>query len=128
MEYTPVDAPTYKSMEIKDNKAIISFNNVGENAEAKATPNSFNGFTNEGTRRLEGFEIAGEDQIFYPANAGLLWGQNKIELSSENVPNPVAVRYAFINVPNGNVTTVLGLPLAPFRTDNWKIPASEVFK
>ncbi len=67
---------------------------------------------------LKSFAIAGEDQKFYWAD-GLIDG-NQIILSSKNVPNPVAVRYAWANNPDANLYNTAGLPASPFKTDNWK--------
>lgn len=43
-------------------------------------------------------------------------------MSSDRVPDPVAVRYAFRNYcPEANVMTTMGQPLVPFRTDDWPL-------
>jgi sialate O-acetylesterase len=65
-----------------------------------------------------GFEIAGEDQKFVWAEAKLDGG-NKVKVSSPQVPNPVAVRYAWGNNPVVNLQDRNGLPVTPFRTDDW---------
>ena len=46
-------------------------------------------------------------------------GELSITISSDEVPNPVAVRYCFRNFQLGNVKNMAGLPLIPFRTDDW---------
>ncbi|MGX8704611.1 MAG: sialate O-acetylesterase, partial [bacterium] len=71
-----------------------------------------------------GFEIAGEDRVFHKASAWVkrtrFYGFTKsVVVSSPEVPHPVAVRYAFHNIPEGNLTNTLGLPAFPFRTDSW---------
>ena len=48
---------------------------------------------------------------------GKVVGGNKVELESEKVPAPVAVRYAWANNPVCNLASQDGLPLTPFRTD-----------
>ena len=74
---------------------------------------------------IEGFEIAGEDRVFYPAKAQHFWQEGggywdeAIKLTSEKVSKPVAVRYCFKNFQIGNVRNGGNLPLFPFRTDNW---------
>ncbi|MBQ1965012.1 MAG: sialate O-acetylesterase, partial [Tidjanibacter sp.] len=56
-----------------------------------------------------------------------VWWQNKVEVWCDEVPNPVAVRYAFVNFPReANLETTYNLPFVPFRTDNWEIPAEEI--
>jgi len=67
---------------------------------------------------IQGFEIAGEDKVFYPAKAYYYWTQGII-LTAPEVKKPVAVRYCFKNFQVGNVANAAGLPLFPFRTDNW---------
>ena len=125
MAGVPAAAPTYKSMEIKDKEIIISMNNLSSGDPNE--PNSLVGFSKTHTLRMEGFEIAGEDQVFYPAKARMIWYKNKIAISSDKVEKPVAVRYAFKNYcPEANVKTTYDLPLVPFRTDNWEIPADQI--
>lgn len=60
------------------------------------------------------FEIAGEDCIFYPADA--LFHTDYIELSSEKVQDPLYGRYMWMNYCEVNVWGESGIPLAPFRT------------
>lgn len=67
---------------------------------------------------LQGFELAGEDRVFHKANAYYYWTQGIIVTSPE-VKKPVAVRYCFKNFEIGNVGNMGGLPLVPFRTDDW---------
>ncbi len=75
--------------------------------------------------QMEGFEIAGADKIFYPAQARHFWQpgggywDEAIIVTSPKVKQPVAVRYCFKNFQIGNVKNGGNLPLFPFRTDNW---------
>ena len=46
---------------------------------------------------LKGFEIAGEDKVFYPAFAEIETTTARLAVSSDKVPRPVAVRYAYKN-------------------------------
>ncbi len=110
----PNASPTYKSMMIADGAITLSFNNLG------AKSNSLNGYEYQDRRELQGFEIAGEDKVFYPAIATIIKGQ-RIKVSSKKVSVPVAVRYAFENNPTCNVQTGYGMPLIPFRTDDWEL-------
>ena len=64
------------------------------------------------------FYVAGDDHIFYPADAKIV-GDNVV-LGSEHVDKPVAVRYAFTDGPVTNFENKDGLPALPFRTDDWK--------
>lgn len=128
IQSVPADMPTYKSVKIKERKAILSFNNLAAPDDQK-DPRSFSWLDDDDkVITLKGFEIAGADQKFYPAKARLVWTENQIEVFADEVPEPIAVRYAFKNYSEANVKTTLGQPLAPFRTDNWDILPNELFK
>lgn len=66
---------------------------------------------------LKGFAIAGQDKVFYWAEAKIENG--KVIVSSPKVPIPVAVRYNWADNPQGNLTNTSGLPASSFRTDTW---------
>jgi len=100
----PYSGPLYRSMQIVDSKAIISFMHVGQELKSKG-------------EILEGFTVAGSDRIFYPATAVIT--QNKVEVSAQEVPHPVAVRYGWGNFFRVNLYNDADLPASPFRTDNW---------
>ena len=74
---------------------------------------------------IQGFEVAGADRVFHPAKATHFWRpgggywDETIMITSEEVKQPVAVRYCFKNFQLGNLKNGAGLPLFPFRTDNW---------
>ncbi len=98
------ESPIYKEMTVEDNKAILSFDNA---------PMWLSSFDKE----LKLFEIAGADKVFYPAKAEIK--RSKIEVSSDKVQNPVAVRYGFKDFVIGDLYSTEGLPVSSFRTDNW---------
>lgn len=103
-------SPIYKSMEKSDGVITLTFDHVG------------GGLDSFDVRKLIGFTIAGEDKVFKPANAEFVGkgrGVTQIQVSSEAVTNPVAVRYAWADNPICNVQNQEGLPLTPFRTDDW---------
>jgi len=82
-----------------------------------------------GLKTLDGkapaeFQVAGEDHVFKPATA-TIEGTNVLVKSAE-VPKPVAVRYAFVQAPAVNLVNGGGLPLVPFRTDDWPIAGQEM--
>jgi len=66
---------------------------------------------------LTGFELAGVDKVFHPAEAKI--DGATVVVSCAEVPDPVAVRYAYRNAPVAGLFNAEGLPAAPFRTDNW---------
>lgn len=100
------DYPAYKSMKINGNTIEISL----YHAEKGLSP--WIGIT--------GFEIAGPDKIFYPAEASLNQNEHTVVIKSTTVNNPVAVRYCFQNFQKGNLTNTRNLPVRPFRTDQWQ--------
>ena len=72
-----------------------------------------------GNAVIAGFEIAGKDECYYPAK-GLCDRKNGfIELSSPDVPEPVAVRYGFHNYIPQTFVNWMGIPALPFRSENW---------
>ncbi len=113
----PNDAPTYKSMLVEEDKVTISFNNI-----TRGNSNSFAFYNAEGAIDIRGFEIAGEDQVFYRADS-VKQGEGKrvsdVVISSKSVAHPVAVRYCFHNLYESGLATGYGQPVPPFRTDNW---------
>ena len=105
--FDPV-APLYESHEIKGNVVYVKF-----------TKTMWGGVGHRGYN-LEGFELAGEDRKFYPAEAhNISKDSHIIEVKSDMVPNPVAVRYAFRNYSPVSIYNTFGIPASPFRTDNW---------
>lgn len=98
--------PLYKEMMIKKDKVIISFKNDSQ------------GITIKGDSIAQLF-IAGNDRQFYPARARVK--NNSLVVWSKEVKQPVAVRYAFSNTAIGNLFSRNGLPVAPFRTDQWEV-------
>lgn len=103
----PATGPMMTKVDYSEGKATVTF----DNASAGLAP----AFCN-----LEGFEIAGADKKFYPAKAQIVDRTPTVKIWSEQVSQPVAVRYAFRNYA-GNITlrNTFGLAAFPFRTDTW---------
>ncbi len=99
-------SPMYKSMIVQNGKAIISLNNILSGLTVK-----------EGSPKE--LYIAGNDHIFFPADAAIKNGQ--LIVSSKFIKQPAAVRYGFGNAAVGNLFSTEGLPVAPFRTDDWPV-------
>ena len=96
--------PIYKSMKIDGNKIIITFTNIGGGLAAK------------GSGELKYFAIAGADKKFVWAKAEI--NGDKVVVWNDKVANPIAVRYAWADNPEGtNLYNKEGLPASPFRTD-----------
>ncbi len=103
---TDYKSSLFKSMSVENNKVIIDFYNADD------------GLTMKGDHVTQLY-IAGKDSIFYPADAKIQ--NNKLIVSSKNVDAPIAVRYEFSNAAIGNLFSSAGLPVAPFRTDDWDV-------
>ena len=65
------------------------------------------------------FTLAGEDRVFHPAKAKI--NRKQVIVTSPEVPNPVAVRYAFENWVVGDLFGTEGLPVSSFRSDDWPV-------
>lgn len=99
-------APTFKSMEVKDGKAVLTFN-VGNMGLAPIGQD------------LVGFEVSGADKVFHKAT-GRVSGKT-VTVTCPEVSEPVAVRYGMHNWAVGTLFNVYGIPAGPFRTDDWKL-------
>ena len=110
--------PTYDSMKVEGNKIRVTFKNVGSGLLISAPPWTAPGFTPPATDELHGFAIAGADKQWVWAKARI--DGDSVLAWSDQVPNPVAVRYAWANAPEGlNFYNKEMLPAFPFRTDDW---------
>lgn len=101
--------PEFRSMEVQDGRARLKFDYA---------PNGLSFFG----KQPSGFEIAGADRIFRPAEARIVpafWGNEGLEVWSGEVPEPVAVRYGYTNYVDGSLYNTEGLPVSSFRTDDW---------
>ncbi len=99
-------SPIYREVNIADNKATLNFDHVG------------GGLRTVDVNDVRGFAICGEDQKWVWADAKIT-GADTIEVWSDAVAAPVAVRYAWADNPVCNVYSKNGLPLTPFRTDDF---------
>lgn len=70
------------------------------------------------------FQIAGEDRVFKPAEAVIENGT--LLVKAAEVPKPVAVRYAWEQAPEVNLFNAGGIPVAPFRSDDWPVAGQEM--
>lgn len=99
-------SPRYASMEIDGAAIVVTLQDC-----------------QQAIRLVDGWEptgltIAGEDKQWFAAEAQIV-GKNKLRVWSDKVPEPVAVRYAWADNPVCNLYTTAGLPVTPFRTDDW---------
>lgn len=106
LKQLPCFSPQFKSWHSQGKEAWISFD-----------------YLEKGFGRLcdiTGFELAGKDRKFYPADK--IWinnATNELVVSSKRVKNPISVRYCFKDFQIGNLIGANELPVIPFRTDDW---------
>ena len=109
-EEEPCAAPEFLQMNVTDGKALLSF-----------LPTQGSDMLEE-NMDIKGFSIAGPDHEWHVAkaytegNGQFVW---RVVVESPDVPHPVAVRYAWADNPECDLKTVSGLPVGPFRTDDW---------
>ena len=120
------DGPRFESYRVHGSNMIIRFSDVagglrvipsGSFAQARY------GSADERVEKAEngvlmGFQIAGPDRVWHWADARIE-GNGEVVVSSPEVPQPVAVRYAWSINPVCNLYNSEGLPAWPFRTDDW---------
>lgn len=104
--YKAVDfsGPAYESMEVKDAGIYLSFKDAEKGLYVPS--------------ELNGFEIAGADKVFYPADATMIRGK-KVFVKNDQVKKPVAARYAWRSWTIGTLFDTYLLPASSFRTDRW---------
>lgn len=99
---------SFKEKKIEKNRVRIYFNHEEAGLMMKGD-------------EISGLEVAGADNVFYPAKGRIDSKTNTLLVAAEKVKNPVDVRYAFGNGAMGNLFDKSGLPLLPFRTDQLKL-------
>ncbi|MFK7921513.1 MAG: sialate O-acetylesterase [Bacteroidia bacterium] len=99
--------PTFKDANFRFGKATLEFDNIGEGLTA-----------HDKYGYVRGFAIAGADRQWHWAQAYI--DGDKVIVSSPEVEDPIAVRYAWADNPDdANLYNTAGLPATPFRTDDW---------
>jgi sialate O-acetylesterase len=106
-------SPEFKTMQISGSKALLTFDHAPQ------------GLRTVDVDEVKGFALCGADRKWVWAKASIIGGpkkgSNQIEVSSPEVSQPVAVRYAWSDNPVCNVFSAEGLPLTPFRTDDFSM-------
>ena len=108
-------SPRYESMEKNGKKIVVKFKDVGGELMSVDSKDD----------DVKGFAIAGPDKKFVWAKAKIIRPENggkvdSVEVSSKEVKDPVAVRYAWADNPVCTLYNDKLLPVTPFRTDDWK--------
>jgi len=123
----PFSGPVYDSMKIESSKVVLAFQYTNGGLVARPLPENYIVKSesketaplvrNRPNSQLEGFAICGEDRKWIWADARI--ADNKVIVWSDQVPAPVAVRYAWADNPTCNLYNGAGLPASPFRTDDF---------
>ena len=100
------ESPQYKDIEIQGDTVVVSFD------RCTMWPAGRKAFVSTQ------FKVAGKDRVFHPAKAWI--SRSKVCVRSDEVAEPVAVRYAFENYADGDLFTEEGLPFPSFRSDDWE--------
>lgn len=100
--------PVYASSEAAEGSIVVHFE-----------PGTAEGLRLDKDQAL-GFYLAGEDRVFHPADARVV-DKTSVSVSCDAVPEPVAVRYAWSNLPLGSLMNGKELPAYPFRSDDWPL-------
>ena len=109
LDYIDAKAPFPIKFEFKEGQVIVTF------ATGKMGVSPIH-------TDLSGFELAGEDKVFYPA-VGRVLGAPRTSIMVYNcpeVPHPVAVRYGMRNYSEASLFNNFGIPVTPFRSDDWE--------
>lgn len=102
-EQIEYSGPLFESFQIDRHRAVLKFNHAADGLVAQGG-------------ELKGFTIAGADKVFHPARATIIG--DTVEVFADAVSAPTAVRYAWTNVPEGNLYNRAGLPASPFATNS----------
>ncbi len=98
--------PTFKAVQPLPGALKLLFDNTDGGLVAKGG-------------KLAEFSVAGADRQWHWADARL--EGNAVIVSSPDVPDPKAARYAWQSYPEATLANGAGLPAAPFRTDDWPL-------
>ena len=98
-------SPEFKQLTLNSNQVVVEFNCFGSRLRPF------------GTDEVKGFAVCGEDKVWKWAT-GKIVGENKVEVWSDKVPSPMAIRYAWADNPVCNLFSDEGLPVTPFREDD----------
>jgi len=116
---TVTSGPTFRKATVEGHSIRIAFDNIGSGLVIGVPPAAFFASQKKPVQapgsEIEGFAVAGADLKYAWAKARI--DGDSVILTSDQVPNPVTVRYAWADNPAANLYNKEGLPAAPFRTD-----------
>lgn len=104
----PYRSPEFKAAEFAGDKVIVTLDTFGSSLRTVDVT------------EVKGFVVCGEDKKWTWAEAKIT-GKDKLEVSAKGVAKPVAVRYAWSDNPVCNLYSIDGLPVTPFRSDDFEM-------
>jgi sialate O-acetylesterase len=104
----PHRSPEFRAAQFEGGKAVVTLDTFGSSLRAFDVA------------EVRGFALCGEDRVWHWA-IGKILGSDRVEVSSAQVPAPVAVRYAWSDNPVCNLYSADGLPATPFRSDDFPL-------
>ena len=106
--------PVFAGGETEGGRIVVNFSNGS-------------GLKSRDGGELKGFIICGQDKVWKPAKAKVFAGRPQVHVWSDEVPRPVAVRYAWASwCPEANLVNKDGLPAGCFRTDKFDLSTKGV--
>lgn len=105
---------TYHVNQVSEGPRIDSVRFNGHKARVDFAPSTSALVVHDG-KKVTGFELAAADGKFYPAT-GVIKGKKYIQVSAPEVPDPVALRFAWKEDLQPNLFNKAGLPAAPYQT------------
>jgi sialate O-acetylesterase len=113
--------PRFGGMKVEGNKIRVTWKDIGSGLKLAVSPFVSNDPVNDNvalpTDKPLSFDIAGADKKWVVAQAQI--DGNDVLVWSDQVPNPVAVRYGWAQNPQINLYNKEGFPAVPFRTEDW---------
>ncbi len=103
----PYRSPEFQGVAITGDKAVVTIDCFGSSLRAFDVAEA------------QGFAVCGADRVWHWA-AGKVIAPNRVEVSSGQVSAPIAVRYAWADNPVCNLYSAEGLPVTPFRSDDFE--------
>lgn len=104
----PYRSPEFKAADFNGGKATVTLDTFGSTLRTVDVS------------EVKGFAVCGEDKKWAWAEAKIV-GKDKLEVSAKDVAKPVAVRYAWADNPVCNLFSADGLPVTPFRSDDFEM-------
>ena len=97
------NGPLFRKAVVHGEEVIITFDNS-------------KGLKSSDGMAIRGFEIAGEDGAYHPANVKII--NDSIILSNKNIVNPIFVRYGWKPYSTANLVNGAGLPASTFYSSD----------